>query len=88
MSLRLPRPCRHFARLNLTRRTRKAACFARRAATPHELSRTPFLLIGSVAEMTQQLRLQAEHLGITRYVVREPAIDIAERILAALAEPR
>jgi probable F420-dependent oxidoreductase len=56
--------------------------------TTGELGRTPFLLIGSIDEMTQQVRRQAAELGITRYVVREPAIDIAARMLAEVGEPR
>jgi alkanesulfonate monooxygenase SsuD/methylene tetrahydromethanopterin reductase-like flavin-dependent oxidoreductase (luciferase family) len=52
--------------------------------TPDELDQTPFLLIGTIAQMAEQLTRQAEQLGITRYVVREPALDAAEQILDRL----
>jgi probable F420-dependent oxidoreductase len=45
---------------------------------------TPYLLIGTITEMVDQLRRQAEDFGITRYVVREPALDSATQILALL----
>ena len=45
---------------------------------------TPYLLIGTIPEMVVQLRRQAEDFGITRYVVREPALDSAAQILALL----
>ncbi len=45
---------------------------------------TPYLLIGTIPEMVVQLRRHAEDFGITRYVVREPALDSAAQILALL----
>jgi alkanesulfonate monooxygenase SsuD/methylene tetrahydromethanopterin reductase-like flavin-dependent oxidoreductase (luciferase family) len=39
-----------------------------------DLARTPFLLIGTHEEMAAQLLRQAGELGITSYVVREPAV--------------
>ena len=36
--------------------------------------------------MAHQLTRQAEQFGITRYVVREPAVDNAERLLTLLAD--
>lgn len=44
---------------------------------------TPYLLIGTIPEMVDQLRRQAQDFGITRYVFREPALDSAA-ILALL----
>lgn len=54
-------------------------------ATPDDLAQTPFLLVGSIEQMAQQLARQAQQLGITRYVVREPAVDTAEQFLPLLA---
>ena len=69
-------------------RTEALAELAQRVpgATADELGRTPFVLVGSVEQMAAQLISQAEELGITRYVVREPAIDAAEQILAMLPD--
>jgi probable F420-dependent oxidoreductase len=50
-------------------------------ATADDVSRTPFLLIGSHAEMAAQLRRQAEEFGITRYIVREQAVFDIEPVL-------
>jgi probable F420-dependent oxidoreductase len=55
-------------------------------ATPADLDGTPFLLIGTVPQMAEQLVRQAQQLGITRYVVREAAIETAEHVLALLHE--
>jgi probable F420-dependent oxidoreductase len=54
-------------------------------ATPDDLAQTPFLLVGSIEQTAQQLARQAQQLGITRYVVREPAVDTAEQLLPLLA---
>lgn len=50
-------------------------------ATAQDLARTPFLLIGSHEEMAAQMLRQAQELGITRYVVRETAVPVLERVL-------
>jgi probable F420-dependent oxidoreductase len=55
-----------------------------RGASADDVARTPFLLIGSYAEMAAQLRAQAEEFGISHYVVREPAVPHIERVLALL----
>ena len=49
-----------------------------------DLESTPFVLIGTVSEMVGQLRRQAAELGITRYVVREDAVDPAGQIINLL----
>lgn len=49
-----------------------------------DLAETPFVLVGTIEEMAGQLVRQAQRWGITRYVVREPAVEPAERILALL----
>lgn len=53
-------------------------------ASQQDLEATPFVLIGTPEEMAAQLVRQAEMLGITRYVVREPAMDSIERVLPLL----
>ncbi len=49
-----------------------------------DLGTTPFALVGTIKEMAAQLGRQAEQLGITRYVVRQPAIDPIEHVLSLL----
>ena len=49
-----------------------------------DLAETPFVLVGTVEEMAQQLLRQAQQLGISRYVVRETAVENVERILEQL----
>jgi probable F420-dependent oxidoreductase len=53
-------------------------------ASSEDVARTPFLLIGTYAEMAAQLLAQAEEFGISSYVVREPAVPHLERVLALL----
>jgi probable F420-dependent oxidoreductase len=53
-------------------------------ASPEDLARTPFLLVGGHEEMAAQLVAQAEELGITRYVIREPAVPALEQVLALI----
>jgi probable F420-dependent oxidoreductase len=53
-------------------------------ASAADVARTPFVLIGSHEEMARQLVSQAEDLGITSYVVREPAVPDLERVLALI----
>lgn len=53
-------------------------------ATTEDLTTTPYLLIGTAEEMAAQLRRQADRYGLTRYVVREPAVDQLEPALALL----
>lgn len=55
-------------------------------ASARDAARTPFLLIGTYEEMAAQLRAQADELGISSYVVREPAVPHLERVLALLRE--
>jgi probable F420-dependent oxidoreductase len=54
------------------------------SATEEDISRTPFALIGTHDQMAGQLLAQAEELGITSYVVREPAVPDMERVLAMI----
>jgi probable F420-dependent oxidoreductase len=57
-------------------------------ATTQDLARTPFVLVGSHEEMAAQLLAQAEELGITRYVVREAAVPVLERVLGLVGSRR
>jgi probable F420-dependent oxidoreductase len=58
---------------------------ARLPGTPTEdLATTPYLLIGTPEDMAAQIRRQAHQLGLTRYDIREPAIDHLEPALALL----
>lgn len=67
---------------------RAAAIEALRARVPGtpaaDLASTPFLLIGTPQEMAAQLRRQADRHGITRYVIRERAVEHLEPALALL----
>lgn len=54
------------------------------SASDGDLATTPFVLIGSIEQMAAQLARQAQQLGITRYVVREPALDAMELVLPLL----
>lgn len=54
-------------------------------ASASDVAETPFVLIGTVEEMAAQLLRQAEDLGITRYVVREPAVESMTAVLALLS---
>ena len=51
---------------------------------PHDLADTPFVLVGTIDEMAEQLRRQSQQLGISSYVVREDALEPVERVLALL----
>ncbi|HEY2553316.1 MAG TPA: LLM class flavin-dependent oxidoreductase [Streptosporangiaceae bacterium] len=53
-------------------------------ASAEDIARTPFLLAGTHEEMAAQLLAQADELGITSYVVREPAVPELERVLALI----
>jgi probable F420-dependent oxidoreductase len=48
------------------------------------LGETPYVLVGTVEQMAEQLQRQAHQWGITRYVVREPASDTLGRVLTLL----
>jgi probable F420-dependent oxidoreductase len=54
-------------------------------ASAEDIARTPFVLIGSYEEMARQLLVQSGELGITSYVVREPAVADLERVLALIS---
>jgi alkanesulfonate monooxygenase SsuD/methylene tetrahydromethanopterin reductase-like flavin-dependent oxidoreductase (luciferase family) len=53
-------------------------------SSTEDVTRTPFLLIGTYEQMAVQMVAQAEELGITRYVVREQAVPALEHVLALI----
>ena len=53
-------------------------------ASADDIAHTPFALVGTYEEMAAQMRAQASAFGITRYVVREPAIPDIEHVLRLL----
>jgi alkanesulfonate monooxygenase SsuD/methylene tetrahydromethanopterin reductase-like flavin-dependent oxidoreductase (luciferase family) len=55
-------------------------------ASADDIAHTPFALIGTHEEMAAQLRAQASAFGITRYVIREPAVADIEHVLGLLQE--
>lgn len=56
-------------------------------ASAQDVTRTPFVLIGTHEEMAAQLKRQRTELGITRYVIREPAVPDLELVLALTGTP-
>jgi alkanesulfonate monooxygenase SsuD/methylene tetrahydromethanopterin reductase-like flavin-dependent oxidoreductase (luciferase family) len=44
----------------------------------------PYVLIGTIAQIVEQMRDMRERWGITRWVVRTDALDVAEQVLVAL----
>jgi probable F420-dependent oxidoreductase len=66
---------------------REAAAFAEpiEGAEPGDLLDSPFLLLGSVASITEQLERHREELGITYYAVFEPAIEAFAPVVARLS---
>jgi len=57
-----------------------------RGVSPDVLDETPYVLVGTVEEMAAQLVWHAERFGITRYVVRQPAVEAVEQILPLLKD--
>jgi probable F420-dependent oxidoreductase len=55
-----------------------------RGASPGDVARTPFVLIGTHEAMAAQLRAQADEFGITSYVIREPAVPDLEHVVQLL----
>jgi len=55
-------------------------------ASADDIAQTPFVLIGTHEEMAAQMQAQASVFGITRYVVREPAILDIEHVLRLLRD--
>jgi len=50
----------------------------------HDVLAVPYVLIGTIPEIVEQLHSARDRWGITRWVVRVGALDVAEQILAAL----
>ncbi len=68
---------------------RSAAILAERlgGVTAEDLLAAPYVLLGTVEGIVAELRRHRDRWGITRFTVREAAMDAAERIIDALAEP-
>jgi probable F420-dependent oxidoreductase len=71
----------HMVMVTGDRDSAAAAQSSRIGATVGEILDTPFALIGTPHEMAEQLLRQADELGISRYVVREAAVDSIEKVL-------
>jgi len=56
-------------------------------ASPVDLAGTPFLLVGTPTQMANQMLYQARTFGITRYVVREPALETMRAVLPLIVPP-
>lgn len=52
--------------------------------SPDVLDNAPYVLVGTLDEMAAQLVRHTERFGITRYVVREPAVDAMGQVLSLL----
>jgi len=50
----------------------------------HDVLAVPYVLIGTIPEIVEQMHSARDRWGITRWVVRVGALDVAEQILAAL----
>lgn len=53
-------------------------------ASVEDLLQTPFVWIGTIDEIASKLQHTSDELGISRYVIRPPAIASARRILDAM----
>lgn len=55
-------------------------------ASVDDLLEAPFVWIGTVEEIAAKLQADSERLGVSRYVVRHPAMTDARRVLDVLAD--
>lgn len=62
-----------------------AALAADTGATVDELVATPYVLIGTESEILTKMLTTAQRWSITRWAVREPALETAEQLLQRLA---
>ena len=53
--------------------------------TPDEILQSPYVLIGTVDQMVEDLRAYRDRWGISYYVVHEPYIDAFAPVVARLA---
>ncbi|WP_197285043.1 LLM class flavin-dependent oxidoreductase [Sciscionella sediminilitoris] len=54
------------------------------SVAPRDLRAVPYALVGTVAQIAEELHGYAERFGITRFVLREESREAGSRILAAL----
>lgn len=62
-----------------------SALAADTGATIEELAATPYVLVGTESEILTKMRTTEQQWDIRRWVVREPALETAERLLQRLA---
>ena len=55
-------------------------------ATAEDLLEAPYMLFGTAREIAGQLHEHRDSWGITRYVIRPPALDATEQVLAELTD--
>jgi probable F420-dependent oxidoreductase len=53
--------------------------------TANEISQSPYVLIGTVEQMVEQLLARRQRWGISYYTVREPYLDVFAPVVARLA---
>jgi hypothetical protein len=53
--------------------------------TPGEILQSPYVLIGTVDQMVEDLKLRRERWGISYYVIFEPYLDAFAPVVARLA---
>jgi hypothetical protein len=52
---------------------------------PEAILQSPYVLIGTVDQMVEQLQIRRERLGISSYVIFEPYMDAFAPVVARLA---
>ena len=52
---------------------------------PEEILQSPYVLIGTVDQMVEDLQVRRERLGISYYVIFEPYMDAFAPVVARLA---
>ncbi|MFJ3339447.1 hypothetical protein [Streptomyces sp. NPDC086766] len=53
-------------------------------STEHDVLASPYVWIGTENEILAAMARHEQRWGITRYVVREPALDVAENLITRL----
>lgn len=51
---------------------------------PEDVSGAPYALIGTIEQIVEQLERAGDRWGISRWAVREDALEVAAKVLAAL----
>jgi hypothetical protein len=53
--------------------------------SPEEILQSPYVLLGTVDKLVEDLQARREHWGISSYVIFEPSVDAFAPIVARLA---